>query len=63
MHDKNHGDKEDMMEGCGCGCGCCMPKEMGREFKLAILNKKEKILEAKMEFVREMKELIKNASE
>ncbi len=38
--------------------GGCFPKGMKKEFKMAFLNKKEKILEAKLEFVREMKALV-----
>jgi hypothetical protein len=39
---------------------CCggMHKGHMKEFKLAMLNKKEKILEAKLEFVREMRKMV-----
>lgn len=39
----------------GCGCKCHKPKE----FKLAIIEKKEKILKAELEFIGQMKDLIK----
>ncbi len=35
-----------------------MPKKMKKEFKLAMLRKKEKMLEAKLAFVREMKDAV-----
>ena len=35
-----------------------MPGPMKREFKLAMLEKKEKILKAELEFVSKMKEII-----
>lgn len=44
-------DKRPGMEGM-------WPKKFKKEFKMAMLNKKEKILEAKLEFVREMKALV-----
>lgn len=50
-HDEKHRGMED----------CCMGiwhKEFKKEFKLALLNKKEKMLEAKLEFIREMKKLV-----
>ena len=36
----------------------CMHGPMKKEFKLAMLEKKEKILKAKLEFVGKMKEII-----
>ena len=49
--------QEENCEGHGehGGCGCHMPKE----FKIAKLEKKEKILQAELEFIGKMKELIK----
>ena len=41
------------------GCGCHMPKE----FKLAKMEKKEKILKAELEFIGQMKEMIKKMPE
>ena len=41
----------------------CMGSEMKKEFKLAMLEKKEKILKAKLEFVGKMKELVKKIPE
>lgn len=39
------------------------PKKMKREFKMAMLRKKEKMLEAKLAFVREMKDMIEKMPE
>lgn len=50
-HDEKHQGKDD----------CCMGmghKGFKKEFKMAMLNKKEKILEANLEFIREMRKLI-----
>jgi hypothetical protein len=47
------------------GDDCCMGmwhKGFKKEFKTALLNKKEKILEAKLEFIREMKKLLEKMS-
>jgi hypothetical protein len=38
-------------------------KEFGKEFKIASLKKKERILEAKLEFIREINRLIEKSSE
>lgn len=40
-----------------------MPMEMKKEFKMAMLKKKEKMLEAKLEFVREIIGMIKKSTE
>ena len=40
-----------------------MMMRMPKEFKLAMLEKKEKILEAKLEFIGKLKELIMKSSE
>ena len=56
MHDENHEGKE------GC-TGCHMAGPMKKEFKLAMLEKKEKILQAKLDFLGKIKELIKKAPE
>lgn len=37
-------------------------KELGRDFKIAVLKKKERILEAKLEFIREINRLIEKSS-
>ena len=37
-------------------------KEFGKEFKIASLKKRERILEAKLEFVREINRLIEKSS-
>jgi len=50
---------ENCERGEGEGCGCHMPKE----FKLAKLEKKEKILKAELEFITQIKELIKKMPE
>jgi hypothetical protein len=55
MHNDNY------EEGEGMGCHMCGP--MKKEFKLAMLEKKEKILKAKLEFIAKMKELIKKMPE
>lgn len=61
MHEKEQGESKWSM-GDHWSCGICS-KEFEKEFKIAMLNKKEKILEAKLEFVREMKDLIKKSRE
>jgi hypothetical protein len=44
--------------------GCCtehmhhLPMKVKKEFKMAILRKKEKMLEAKLAFIREMKDMV-----
>ncbi len=48
---------------CGEGGGPMMwmrklPKKMKKEFKLSMLRKKEKMLEAKLTFIREMKDMV-----
>ncbi|MDD5489460.1 MAG: hypothetical protein PHP25_02165 [Candidatus Moranbacteria bacterium] len=59
-------NKEYQEEGGEMGGGwmsCCSehthhwPKKMKKDFKMALLRKKEKMLEAKLAFVREMKDL------
>ena len=56
MHDENHEGKE--------GCTCChMAGPMKKEFKLAMLEKKEKILKVKLDFIEKMKEMIKKMPE
>ena len=54
-------------EGCECGAynggGCCMDGEMKKEFKLAMIEKKEKMLQVKLEFLKKIKELIKKIPE
>ena len=53
-------------EGCeceACGGGCCMDGAMKKEFKLAMIEKKEKMLQAKLEFLKKIKELIKKIPE
>lgn len=57
---KEYDEKDGEIEGC-----CCTDmwaKEFKKEFKMAMLKKKEKILEAKLEFVREMLNLMKKSS-
>lgn len=51
---------EDYEEGhSDCGCGWHMHGMMNKEFKLAMLEKKEKMMKAKLEFIEKMKEIIK----
>ena len=56
MHDENHEEKE------GC-TSCHMAGPMKKEFKLAMLDKKEKILRVKLEFIGKMREMIKKMPE
>jgi hypothetical protein len=51
-------------EGCHEECGCHhMARPMKKEFKLAKLEKKEKMLKAELEFIGQIKELIKKMPE
>ena len=55
-----HGEHEE----CGGGCGCGehhMHGPMHKEFKLAKLEKKEKMLQAKIDFVRKIKGIIEKS--
>jgi len=56
MHDENYdwGNGEEHMFHH-------MPGPMKKEFKLAMLEKKEKMLRAKLEFIEKMKELAKKS--
>ena len=58
MHEENHEDKGGC-EDCECSCGGSMKKE----FKLAMIEKKEKMLHAKLEFLGKIKALIKKIPE
>jgi len=60
MYHKEHDEKHQGMDDCCTGMG---HKGFKKEFKMAMLNKKEKILEAKLEFIREMRKLIEKASQ
>jgi hypothetical protein len=58
MNKEHYKEDEEMgMGGHMMGMGCCkgMSMESKKAFKLALLKKKEKILEAKLEFLREMR--------
>jgi len=55
MHDENHEGKE------GC-TSCHMAGPMKKEFKLAMLEKKEKILTVKLEFIGKMKDMVEKMS-
>ena len=57
MYDKNHEE-----EGEGHAYWS-MHKPMKKEFKLALIEKKEKMLKVELEFVEKMKELIKKMPE
>ena len=50
-------------EGEGCCGGHHMHGSMSKEFKLAKLEKKEKMLKAELEFIGQMKEMIKKMPE
>ena len=55
MHEEGHEEHE------GCGCedhGHCMHGPMHKEFKMAMLDKKEKMLKAKLEYVAAMKAIV-----
>ncbi|MGD0577045.1 MAG: hypothetical protein ABSA74_03160 [Candidatus Staskawiczbacteria bacterium] len=56
-----HGEHEE----CGCGCGehHMHGGPMRKEFKLAKLEKKEKMLKAELEFIGQIKEMIKKMPE
>lgn len=59
-----------MHEKGSCQCGemegmfdfSMIPMEMKKELKMAYLKKKEKVLEAKLEFIREINRIIKKSS-
>jgi hypothetical protein len=53
----NEENEEQDTKSCDCECHQ-MHGPMKREFKLAMLEKKEKILQAKLEFVGKMKGMI-----
>lgn len=59
-------EHEEGNEGCGCGY---QHEHMWhhfkhkKEFKLAILEKKEKMLTAKLEFIRRMKEIVEKSKD
>jgi hypothetical protein len=56
MHEENYGGEEH--GDCGCG-GHMHGGPMKKEFKLAMLEKKEKMMRAQLEFIEKMKEMIK----
>jgi len=60
MHGENC--EEGGHEECGCG-GHHMHGPMKKEFKLAKLEKKEKMLKAELEFIGQIKEMIKKMPE
>jgi hypothetical protein len=62
-------EKENSEKGKGMECHCdsemgmgLWAKKFGKEFQLAHLKKKEKMLEAKLEFIREINRLIAKSS-
>lgn len=56
MHNEDHEGTNDHMEHM-----CHMAGPFKKEFKLAMLEKKEKIIEAKLEFIKKIKELVKKS--
>jgi|GEM_PF-3028398 hypothetical protein len=48
-----------------CGCGQCYGQNMewSKENKIAMLEKKEKMLEAKLEFIKKIKENMKKEAD
>jgi hypothetical protein len=56
-------------DGCGCmsmedhmGEGCHCGEGSKKEFKMAMLKKKEKMLEAKLEFIREIRGILEKSN-
>lgn len=50
--------------GCSQGCMAChMAMPMNREIKLAMLDKKEKILRAKLEFIDDIRDIVEKMSD
>jgi hypothetical protein len=66
MHNKENGEEMNDME---MGMGGCMghmhhlPKKAKKEFMMALLRKREKMLEAKLAFVRELKDMTEKMAE
>ena len=58
----NEEDEEESHKGCGCECHQIHGAMKG-ELKIAMLEKKEKILQAKLDFLGKMKEMIKKMPE
>lgn len=63
-HEKEFEEMDEPMKMSGGWMGCMgmghmhhWPKKMKKEFMMAMLKKKEKMLEAKLEFIREMRRL------
>ena len=54
--DQNYEDKDDRMH-------CMMGESMKKEFKLAMLDKKEQIMKAQLEFIGKMRKLIEKMPE
>lgn len=68
MFNKEYSAESGEMEMGGGWMGCMghmhhMPKKMKKEFMMAMLRKKEKMLEAKLSFVREMKDMAEKMAE
>lgn len=59
-HECEHGDEGEAEECHGHG-GCCHSGAQHKEFKLAMLEKKEKMLQAKIDFVRKIKGIIEKS--
>ena len=60
MHDEHHEEGE----GCKGGCTSChMAGPLKKEFKLAMLEKKEKILKVKLEFLNKIKDIVEKLPE
>ena len=53
MHDENNEEGESCMHCCN------MAGPVKKDFKLAMLEKKEKMMQAKLEFIGKMKEMVK----
>jgi hypothetical protein len=52
-------------DNCGnmCGGGYCEPMGSSKEYKIAVLDEQERILERKLEMIRKLKEALKSKSE
>ncbi|MFA5872250.1 MAG: hypothetical protein WC858_06070 [Parcubacteria group bacterium] len=66
MYNKEYNEEGGEMGGGWSECMGHMnhwPKKMKKEFKMALLRKKEKMYEAKLAFIREMKDLVEKMPE
>jgi len=57
MMQEENNENEGSCQHCGCA-QCTAAGPMRKEFKLAMLEKKEKMLKAKLEFIGKLKDLV-----